>query len=132
MLQLVITVELVAIISKLQKGAKHPHCNFDFMNKIEVRSDTVFYQLGRLNNTWHFKFCLSSCLFSYLFIYLSCACVCVNFIREKRNRIKVKCSFDSFIIIIIIIIIIIMIIIIMIVIIIIHCCCRTIITVFIN
>ena len=38
-------------ISKLQKGAKRPHCNFDFMNKIEVRSNTVFYQLGRLNNT---------------------------------------------------------------------------------
>ena len=27
--------------SKLQKGAKHPRCNFDFMNKIEVRSNTV-------------------------------------------------------------------------------------------
>ena len=26
-------------------------CNFDFMNKIEVRSNTVFYQLGRLNST---------------------------------------------------------------------------------
>ena len=32
-------------------GAKRPHCDFDFMNKIEVRSNTVFYQLGRLNNT---------------------------------------------------------------------------------
>ena len=39
------------LISKSQKGAKRPHCNFDFMNKIEVRSNTVFYQLGRLNNT---------------------------------------------------------------------------------
>ena len=38
-------------ISKLQKCAKRPHCNFDFMNKIEVRSNTVFYQLSRLNNT---------------------------------------------------------------------------------
>ena len=38
-------------ISKLRKGAKRLHCNFDFMNKIEVRSNTVFYQLGRLNNT---------------------------------------------------------------------------------
>ena len=38
-------------ISKLQKGAKRPHRNFDFMNKIEVRSNTVFYQLGRLNYT---------------------------------------------------------------------------------
>ena len=40
-----------SIILKLQKGAKRPHCNFDFMNKIEVRSNTVFYQLGGLNNT---------------------------------------------------------------------------------
>ena len=39
------------LISKLQKGAKHPHCNFDFMNKIEVRSNTIFYKLGHLNNT---------------------------------------------------------------------------------
>ena len=38
-------------IQKLQNGAKRPHCNFDFMNKIEVRSNTVYYQLGRLNNT---------------------------------------------------------------------------------
>ena len=38
-------------ISKLQKGAKRPYCNFHFMNKMEVRSNTVFYQLGRLNNT---------------------------------------------------------------------------------
>ena len=38
-------------ISKLQKCAMRPHCNFDFMNKIEVRSNTVFYQLGRLTNT---------------------------------------------------------------------------------
>ena len=27
------------------------HCNFDFINKIEVRSNTVFYQLDRLNST---------------------------------------------------------------------------------
>ena len=38
-------------ISKLQKYVKRPHCNFDFMNKIEVRSNTVYYQLSRLNNT---------------------------------------------------------------------------------
>ena len=31
----------------------------------------------------------------------------MNFIREKRNRIKVKCSFDSFIIVIIVVVIII-------------------------
>ena len=24
-------------ILELQKGAKHPHCNFDFINKIEVK-----------------------------------------------------------------------------------------------
>ena len=38
-------------IWKLQKNAKCPHCNFDFMNKIEVRSNIVFYLLGGLNNT---------------------------------------------------------------------------------
>ena len=78
------------------------------MNKIQVRSNTVFYQLGHLNilELGNFKFCLSSCSFSYLFIYLCCGCVCVNFIREKRNRTKVKCSFDSFIIVIIVVVII--------------------------
>ena len=48
-------------------------------------------------------------MFIFIAIYLlSCAGVSVNFMREKGNRIKVKCSFDSFIIIIVIII---------------HCCC---------
>ena len=48
-------------------------------------------------------------MFIFIPIYLlSCAGVSVNFMREKGNRIKVKCSFDSFIIIIVIII---------------HCCC---------
>ena len=37
-------------ISNLQKGAKRLHFNLDFMNKIEVRSNTVFYQLDCLNN----------------------------------------------------------------------------------
>ena len=36
---------------KITKGREAPHCNFDFMNKNEVRSKTVFYQQGRLKNT---------------------------------------------------------------------------------
>ena len=52
-------------ISKLQKGAKRQHCNFDFLNKIKVRFNTVhppipdkiscisfFYYLG--NNRYQF------------------------------------------------------------------------------
>ena len=67
----------------------------------------------------YFKFCLSSCFISYLFIYLFIYIfiyvfiylfihsfiylfiyfvrVCVQFLYEKKKRIKVKCLFDSFI-----------------------------------
>ena len=40
------------------------------MNKIEVRSNTVFYQLGHVINTQAQTFkILSSCFISYLFIH---------------------------------------------------------------
>ena len=34
----------VVEIFQLQKSAKHPQCNFDFINKIRVQSDTEFSQ----------------------------------------------------------------------------------------
>ena len=62
-------------IPKLQKGAKRSYCNFDFKNKIEVRSNTAFYQLGRLNNAraqiFYLSSCFTSCLFISLFIHFS-------------------------------------------------------------
>lgn len=70
------------------------HCYFDFMNKIKVRSDTVSYQLGRLNNTQ-----AQTSVFLFVFLFFSFTlfyfCLCVNSIRKKRNRMKVKCSFNS-------------------------------------
>ena len=59
-------------------GAKCPHCNFDYMNKIEVRANTIFYQLGCLNNTPAQTFyILSFFMFFFIPIYLSILCVCL-------------------------------------------------------
>ena len=37
-------------ISELHKGAKRLQCNSDFMNKIEERSNTAFFQPNRLSD----------------------------------------------------------------------------------
>ena len=67
---------------KIWNGAKRPHCIFDFMNKIEVRSHTTFYQFSHVNNirvqTFEILVFLLVLLHTYLFLFLF---RCVKFIR---------------------------------------------------
>ena len=67
---------------KIWNGAKRPHCIFDFMNKIEVRSHTTFYQFSHVNNirvqTFEILVSLLVLLNTYLFFFLF---LCVKFIR---------------------------------------------------
>ena len=49
----------------LKFRVKHPHCNFNFINKSEVKSDTLFCQINRLNNNQNYIFQILS-FFSFL------------------------------------------------------------------